>query len=914
MDQANSDSMEDTVQLEATTDNSAAAPASADPPPHRPQRTFYRINLGKITFVELWKSAKAYDAVLSWVIFRLVHTAFPASTDDPAVEHLEQFHVPAATVPDHYRKTLAPLEAELTKLGFHSPIYHDIDDFLHSTGTTLASYAHPTLPVVARVHIRVWAVSTPAKVRLFVEFITAFEDGGYLWTLSSKPDLAAPPACRIAQRTGAPLKDLFELHQQERAKEPLFRKAFSAQTPEMAASICHKLHDEVRAFHVMRGVFVPLSDADQTRAKATQESHRQASAGTVQYPEVMLELDRIQSKKTSWVATLIILVISLAAFLIIGLPGKTSFRFLLALVPVLLFHEAGHYVAMRLCGYRNLRMFFIPGFGAAVSGRAFNVAGWKKVFVALMGPVPGIILGIIVGLCGMAFKTPLAVGAGLLLVAINGFNLAPVLPLDGGQVLQTILFSRHQTLDIVFRTLAAGGLVALSIVLKTKVFMFIAFGMFMSLPYSYKMGQVAKQLRGEQFEPISPDSQSIPPATAAGIIKKLKASNKKPLHNKVLAQQTLQVFETLNTRPPGWLASIGLTTVYLASLAAAVVFAAVFVVAQRGSVSDFMRAAARGPHHSLSAAEVRTSPSTSPTNAASRVTVVATFGKAAEARAAYEKAAADPKRNQSVTLLGDSLFIGLPSDSDAERKHWLADLQSQAKDVFVDGATMRASFRFQAVAPGDEAVRAIEEEVESYLRLPAPDSLIPPWAEGCTLTKEQQLARRTYVRLTSLKTYESSAIVELNKKIQEASRHGDQAEAKALAEQHRNLYDELQRKGMQEVANDTSGAVDVEFAHRYLELKDSLKPSDFYTTMTKELSPRLGMLDPSSAGAALSSKTGYTRHTGLSVQLEYLTFRDPAAGASAIVQWLNSKGCVGLHYEVQGREILPEDDEDPEGP
>jgi Zn-dependent protease len=907
--------MEDTVQLDAASDDPGAAspPAPADPAP-KPQRTFYRINLSKITFGELWKSAKAYDAVLSWVLFRLIRKGFPVSTDDPAVESLEQFQVPAASVPDHYRKILAPFDAELAKLGFNSPIYHDIDDFLQSTGTTLASYAHPTLPVVARVHIRVWAVSTPAKVRLFVEFITAFEDGGYLWTLSSKSDLAAPPSCRIARKTGAPLKDLFELHQQERAKEPPFRKALPAQTPEQVASICHKLHDDVRAFHLKRGVFMPLSDADQTRAKATQESHRQAAAGTVQYPEVMLELDRIQTKKTSWVATLIILVISLAAFLIIGLPGKTSFRFLLALVPVLLFHEAGHYLAMRLCGYRNLRMFFIPGFGAAVSGRAFNVPGWKKVFVALMGPVPGIILGIIVGLCGMAFKTPLAIGAGLLLVAINGFNLVPVLPLDGGQVLQTILFSRHQTLDIVFRALTAVGLVALSVVLKTKVFMFIAFGMFMSLPYSYKMGQVAGQLRGERFEPLSPDSQTIPPATAAAIIAKLKASNKKPLNNKILAQQTLQVFETLNTRPPGWLAGIGLTTVYLTSLAAAVVFTMVFIVAQRGSVSEFMRTAARGPHHSLTAADVRTTPTSDAGIAAPHVTVVATLAKAADARAAYEKAAADPKPNQSVTLLGDSLLIRVPADNDAERKRWLADLQSQAKDVFVDGATMRASFRFQAIAPGDEAAKAIEEEVESYLRLPAPDTLIPPWAQGCTLTKEQQLARRTYVRLTSIKAYEDPSLVDLNKKIQEASRHGDQAEAKALTEQHRKLYDELHRKGMLEIANDSSGAVDTEFAHRYLELKDTLKPSEFYKTMTKELSPRLGMLDPSSACAAVSSKTGYTRLTGLAVQLEYLSFGDPAAGAAAVVQWLSSKGCVGLHYEVQGREVLPDDEEDPDVP
>ena len=68
-----------------------------------------------------------------------------------------------------------------------------------------------------------------------------------------------------------------------------------------------------------------------------------------------------------------------------------------ALIPILLFHEFGHYVAMRVFGYQDLRMFFIPLFGAAVSGRHYNVPGWKKAIVSLAGPVPGIGLGVALG-------------------------------------------------------------------------------------------------------------------------------------------------------------------------------------------------------------------------------------------------------------------------------------------------------------------------------------------------------------------------------------------------------------------------------------------------------------------------------------------------------------------------------------
>ncbi|MDX1653260.1 MAG: hypothetical protein R3277_12250, partial [Brumimicrobium sp.] len=39
------------------------------------------------------------------------------------------------------------------------------------------------------------------------------------------------------------------------------------------------------------------------------------------------------------------------------------------LLGVLLFHELGHFTAMKLFGYENLKMLFIPFLGAMVSGK-----------------------------------------------------------------------------------------------------------------------------------------------------------------------------------------------------------------------------------------------------------------------------------------------------------------------------------------------------------------------------------------------------------------------------------------------------------------------------------------------------------------------------------------------------------------
>jgi len=75
----------------------------------------------------------------------------------------------------------------------------------------------------------------------------------------------------------------------------------------------------------------------------------------------------------------LIFVLSLVAFLALGATNKQkNWEFTAWLVPILFIHETGHWIAMRVFGYRNLRMFFIPLFGAAVMGRHWNVPGWKK--------------------------------------------------------------------------------------------------------------------------------------------------------------------------------------------------------------------------------------------------------------------------------------------------------------------------------------------------------------------------------------------------------------------------------------------------------------------------------------------------------------------------------------------------------
>lgn len=323
-----------------------------------------------------------------------------------------------------------------------------------------------------------------------------------------------------------------------------------------------------------------VSDAEQRVVETS--AGTDAAAGS-RYPDVMAEVQRLQRGGSSKTSALLILLVSIGLFVGIGgrsLVAGDGWQSLLLLVPILFFHEAGHWLAMRYFGYRNLKMFFIPFFGAAVTGQHYNVPGWKKAVVSLMGPLPGIGLGAVLGVAGLIIHQPLMLKAAMLTLLLNGFNLLPFLPLDGGWVLEAILFSRHAVLDLIFRIAAVLCLVALWIAGHDVVFGVLAFMMLLSIPSSNKLARITRDLRRTNLEPISADDQTIPTATADAIVARVREAFPAVMPPKVAAQHTLRIFETLNARPPGLLGSLGIGLVHAAGMAAAVVFASMVAFAQ----------------------------------------------------------------------------------------------------------------------------------------------------------------------------------------------------------------------------------------------------------------------------------------------------------------------------------------------
>jgi tetratricopeptide (TPR) repeat protein len=97
-------------------------------------------------------------------------------------------------------------------------------------------------------------------------------------------------------------------------------------------------------------------------------------------------------------------------------------------------------------------MLFVPWLGALATGKKENASLSEKVGVSLAGPLPGLILGISLAIA-FPNDTSWLKDARVMLISLNLFNLLPIYPLDGGQVVESLIFSRRPYLGIIFQSI-----------------------------------------------------------------------------------------------------------------------------------------------------------------------------------------------------------------------------------------------------------------------------------------------------------------------------------------------------------------------------------------------------------------------------------------------------------------------------
>jgi Zn-dependent protease len=303
--------------------------------------------------------------------------------------------------------------------------------------------------------------------------------------------------------------------------------------------------------------------------------------------ETLHELDKLHDKqKVGTLGGLFLLGLSLLVFAAAGVFSWEPVDLVL-LVVVLLIHETGHYVGMRYYGYQNVQMFFIPFFGAAVSGRTVNVPAYQQAIVFLLGPVPGILIGLGLALLNILDVLPaseIASSAARMFLLINVFNLLPIFPLDGGQLVNLLLFCRNRYAEAIFRGLA--GLVLLGGGWAMGAWLLMGLGglMLLSTNYTFGISSLALEFRRR----LNPDrvaavaTASIPRDLAVPIIQAVRERMPGLTAAQPIARSTHNVWEKLRTRPPGVVATFLLLLAYGGSFCLAPVVLAMVILADTG--------------------------------------------------------------------------------------------------------------------------------------------------------------------------------------------------------------------------------------------------------------------------------------------------------------------------------------------
>lgn len=244
------------------------------------------------------------------------------------------------------------------------------------------------------------------------------------------------------------------------------------------------------------------------------------------------------------------IVSCLAFVLVFGLIG-IPWVLLPALLVILVIHELGHYYAMKFFGYQDTSIFFIPFFGAAAKGEKEHLRPFEEYIILLAGPLPGILIGIGIFIATLynpelrseAWLQQLA----LFFLIINYFNLFPIYPLDGGKIVQSLLFTHYPKMQFYFFLFSLFLIIMAALALESILLGLFGLLLFFNINQSHKTSILIQNIIREKSD--APMKQHV-----LENLSNDQTFKEIPLVKKALmAKQALKI---LNTEKPSVLLSI----------------------------------------------------------------------------------------------------------------------------------------------------------------------------------------------------------------------------------------------------------------------------------------------------------------------------------------------------------------------
>lgn len=172
--------------------------------------------------------------------------------------------------------------------------------------------------------------------------------------------------------------------------------------------------------------------------------------------------------------------------------------YIAAILLVIIIHEMGHFLFMKLFNYSNVKIFIVPLLGAFTSGKKQQVSQWQLSLIILAGPVPGIIIGSILFWLNMDLKNDNLTMLANSFLIINLLNCLPFYPLDGGRLIETLFFRENFVIRLVFGIISIVALLILFISLSSLIMLIIPALIGLELYNESKYQKIRDYLRQEK--------------------------------------------------------------------------------------------------------------------------------------------------------------------------------------------------------------------------------------------------------------------------------------------------------------------------------------------------------------------------------------------------------------------------------
>ena len=173
-------------------------------------------------------------------------------------------------------------------------------------------------------------------------------------------------------------------------------------------------------------------------------------------------------------------------------------NFIISLLVVLIIHELGHFITMKLFKYKNVRMLFVPLMGAFVQGSKTRYSQKQSFIVTAAGPFPGVAIGTAVMYYAAEIQNEWLMNLGFLFLLLNIINLLPLDPLDGGQMFKLLFRKNNEFFLMIFALISSIFMIAVGWYLDSYVVMLFGFFMGFRVRALQKKHQVHKELKDDE--------------------------------------------------------------------------------------------------------------------------------------------------------------------------------------------------------------------------------------------------------------------------------------------------------------------------------------------------------------------------------------------------------------------------------